>query len=88
MGISEGERNDLYTGLSDAIGKKNTETLMKAVPLQDLDEVATKGDIMRVETRLEKLDRKVERLDSKVDRLTLILFAGLFGIIATLIGVN
>lgn len=48
MPISEAARSDLYTGLSEVIGPERAETLMNAIPLHDLDEVATRGDIAMV----------------------------------------
>lgn len=45
MAISEAARSDLYTGLSEVIGPERAETLMSAIPLHQLDEVATKGDV-------------------------------------------
>lgn len=45
MAISEGARSDLYTGLRDVLGPDRAETLMSAIPLHDLDEIATKGDL-------------------------------------------
>lgn len=45
MAISEAARSDLYTGLRDVIGAERAETLMSAIPLHDLDEVATKADL-------------------------------------------
>lgn len=88
MAISERERNDLYTGLSNAIGESNTETLMKAFPLHGLDEVATKGDMLAVKGDVLNLKSSIDKLEKKVDRLMIVLIAGLFGVIATLIGVT
>lgn len=45
MAISEAARSDLYNGLSQVLGPERAETLMNAIPLHDLDEVATKGDL-------------------------------------------
>lgn len=45
MAVSEAARHDLYNALTGAIGPGPTETLMSAVSLHDLDEVATKGDL-------------------------------------------
>lgn len=45
VAISEAARSDLYNGLSQAIGPERAETLMSALPLHDLDEVATKQDV-------------------------------------------
>ena len=45
MAISEAAGSDLITGLRDVLGPERAETLMSAIPLQDLDEVATKRDL-------------------------------------------
>lgn len=99
MAISEAARNDLYTGLAEVLGPERTETLMSAIPLHDLDEVATKSDIalLRAELGTEigslrsdfrPLSESVQNLEKKLDRLIFILIAGLFAVIATLIGVG
>ena len=72
---------------------------MNAIPLHDLDEVATKGDLalLRSEvhgdlkllaTDLDGLKAVAARIDTKLDRLVFILVAGLFAVVATLIGVG
>ena len=78
MPISEAARSELYTGLSEVLGQDRAETLMSAIPLHDLDEVATKSDIQAL------------RAEIKADfvRLTLVLIGGLLAVIATLIGVG
>ena len=55
MAISEAARSDLYTGLVEVLGPDRAETLMSAIPLYDLDEVATKGDlqVLKAELRAE-----------------------------------
>lgn len=62
VAISEAARSDLYTGLSQVIGPERAETLMSALPLHDLDEVATKGDIavLGAELRSEIADLRTE----------------------------
>lgn len=62
MAISEAARNDLYTGLRDVIGAERAEILMSAIPLHDLDEVATKADLaeMRAELKTEIAELRVE----------------------------
>lgn len=45
MAISEAARADLYTGLADVLVSDRAEILMSAIPLHDLDEVATKADL-------------------------------------------
>jgi ribosomal protein L29 len=62
MAISEAARNDLYNGLRDVLGPERAETLMSAVPLHDLDEVATKGDLaeLRADLRAEMSELRAE----------------------------
>ena len=62
MAISEAARSDLYTGLRDLLGPERAETLMTAIPLHDLDEVATKGDIaeLRAATKADIADLRAE----------------------------
>ncbi len=62
MAISEAARSDLYTGLRDVIGAERAETLMSAIPLHDLDEVATKADLaeLRAELKMEIAELRVE----------------------------
>jgi len=165
MAISEAARNDLYTGLAEVLGSDRAEILMSAIPLHDLDEVATKSDVLllrtelgaeigslrtelgaeigslrtelhseigslraelgaeigslrtelhseigslrtelggeigslrgelggeigSVQVELRPLSEAVKKLDQKLDRLIFILIAGLFAVIATLIGVG
>lgn len=62
MSISEAARSDLYTGLRDVLGPERAETLMSAIPLHDLDEVATKRDIaeLRAELRADMAELRTE----------------------------
>lgn len=62
MAISEPARSDLHTGLSQLLGPERAETLMRATPLHDLDQVATKGDvsIMASDLRSEMADIRSE----------------------------
>lgn len=55
MAISEAARSDLYTGLVEVLGPDRAQTLMSAIPLYDLDEVATKRDlqVLKAELRAE-----------------------------------
>lgn len=65
MAISEAARSDLYTGLRDVLGPDRTETLMSAIPLHDLDEVATKADIavLRAELKTDIAQLRSEMAD-------------------------
>lgn len=62
MAISEAARSDLYNGLSPVLGPERAETLMSAIPLHDLDQVATKGDlaVLSAELRAEIADLRTE----------------------------
>jgi len=53
MAMSAAEHSDLYTGLTEVLGESRAEVLMRAIPLHDLDQVATKRDleVMRLEMR-------------------------------------
>ena len=53
MAISEAARSDLYIGLVQVLGPKRAETLMSAIPLYDLDEVATKRDLQVLKAELQ-----------------------------------
>lgn len=58
MAISEAARADLYTGLREVLGPDRAELIMSAMPLHDLDEVATKADLTVLRAELEaRLDR-------------------------------
>jgi hypothetical protein len=52
MPISEAARSDLYRALTSTIGPDATETLMTAIPLHNLDEVATKRDLQLLRAEL------------------------------------
>jgi len=52
VAISEAARSDLYTGLVEVLGPERAETLMSAIPLYDLDEVATKRDLQLLKAEL------------------------------------
>lgn len=95
MPISEAARNDLYTGLTEVLGPNRAETLMSVIRLHDLDEVATKGDLALLKTEfqslrdtVENLDVRFQKVEQKLDHLIFVLIAGLFAVIATLIGVG
>lgn len=74
VAISEAARNDLYTGLSELLGPERTETLMSAIPLHDLDEVATKSDILMLKSDIALLGAELREefrseLRSEIDSL-------------------
>lgn len=96
MRISEAERSDLYTGFVEVFGPKRAETLMGAIRIDEVDEVATKTDLAMLRADLMgeigtvRVDLAELRAEFKSDltRLSFILVAGFLGIIATLIGVG
>jgi hypothetical protein len=97
MAISEAARADLYNGLTEAIGPQRAETLMSAIPLHDLDEVATKADlaILRAELKAELAELRSElrsQISGEVGSLrksmTTWMLTILVAIIASLIGVG
>lgn len=69
MAISEAARRDLYTGLTEVLGPERAETLMSALPILDFTEVATKGDMVALGVRLDRVEERLDRVDEKVDRL-------------------
>jgi hypothetical protein len=83
VAISEAARSDLYNGLSQVLGPERAETLMSAIPLHDLDEVATKGDLallsadlrtemgdLRSELRTEMSDLRTEMAELRAELKT------------------
>lgn len=97
MAISESARHDLYTGLRDVIGAERAETLMSAIPLHDLGEVATKADLraeiaeLRSELRtgLANLETKLEAQQAALHQhLNRLLGAVLLSIVGAMFGVG
>ena len=76
MAISEAARSDLYNGLSQVLGPERAETLMSAIPLHDLDEVATKGDLallaadLRTEMAGLRAELKTDISELRADMIT------------------
>ena len=96
--MSEAARADLYTGLADVLGPERAETLMTHLPRYDPVDVATKADLLSLETRLtqrfDRVDERFVRVEAQLDalagcldRLFLTLVAGLFVIVASMAGV-
>ena len=97
MPISEEARHDLYTGLREVIGPERADTLMSAIPLHDLDEVATKADLraeiaeLRTEMRtgLANLEAKLDSQHATMYRhLNRLVSAILVSIVGALLGVG
>jgi hypothetical protein len=72
MAISEDARHDLYNALTQAIGPGPTEIFMSVVPLHDLDQVATKGDlaVTAAELRAEMADLRGDMADLRAELKT------------------
>jgi hypothetical protein len=96
--ISEAARADLYTGLRELLGPERTETLMTALPLYELDEVATKGDLELLKAYLkgdlaslrmdlEVMGSRLGTLESRVDRIEVKLDRLIWVLIAGLFGI-
>ncbi len=91
VAISEAARADLYTGLSEAIGPERAETLMSAIPLHDLDEVATKADlaVLAAELRAEIADLRAEfkaELADQIGALRTVMTNWMLTILVTVVG--
>jgi len=84
MSSTEPSRHSLYSRLEDVLGHEHADTLMKYLPNDRADEVATKGDISRLEAstradiaRLEgstksefaRVEARFDRLETRFDRL-------------------
>ena len=52
MSITEESRNDLYEGLTEALGKQRATTLMEHLPPRGWADVATKQDLQLLRTEL------------------------------------
>ena len=73
MSVSEVERVELVSRLSDAIGEEATETLMKCVLSDGRDQLATKADLKGLELATKsdlgalKADLKVLEAETKAE---------------------
>jgi hypothetical protein len=68
MAVSPSARNDLYARLREVFGDRDASVMIDLLPLGDPDDVATKGDIGRLELRMERLDDRLDRFDDRLDR--------------------
>ncbi len=69
MSSVEAARHALYSELERALGSDHAKTLMSYLPQQSSDEVATKADLARLESRVdERFTRIEERFDRMEDR--------------------
>jgi hypothetical protein len=104
VAISEAARLDLYNGLAEMLGADRAETLMAALPIFEISDLATKNDLAlfasSLDSRMDLMDARMGGLDSRMDRLEtaigglglrmdrmfLTLTAGLFVIVAAMVG--
>ena len=71
--ISEAARADMYTGLTEVLGRNRAETLMAYLPTFDPVDIATKADVAELRAdlgqRLDRLEESVGRLEQRMDGL-------------------
>ena len=84
MPLSEAARADLYNGLADVLGPERAETLMTQLPRFDTSEVATRSDLRELRAELKG---DMAAIHTRLDRMFLALVAGLFAIVAAMLGV-
>lgn len=91
MPISEAARADLYTGLAKVLGPERAENLMAQLPKYDPDRTALNSDFADLKAELAELRAELRgglaTLNERFDRLYLTMLVGMFGIVATMIGV-
>jgi hypothetical protein len=66
MTTGDAARHALYSRLDEALGTAEADYLMTHLPRDSSDEVATKGDIERLEARF---DRFEDRISVQIDHL-------------------
>jgi hypothetical protein len=86
VAASETARLDLYNGLTELLGSDRAETLMAALPIAEISDLATKADLALLGSRMDRLEGAMVGLGSRMDRLFLTLTAGLFVIVAAMVG--
>jgi len=64
---AEARRRDLYNGLQELLGTERADTLMAHLPLREMTELATKGDIARLEARFDGLETRFDGLEARFD---------------------
>ena len=66
---AEARRRDLYNGLQELLGTERADTLMAHLPLREMTELATKGDIARLEARFDGLEARFDGSEARFDSL-------------------
>ncbi len=69
MVVSEASRHALYAELEHLLGTELADTLMTSLPMEQADQLATKTDVDRLETRFDRLEDQFDRLEARFDRL-------------------
>jgi hypothetical protein len=85
--VSEAERFDLYNGIAELLGPERAETFMSAFPTVDISELATKADLAALDARMGALEAAMLNLGLRLDRMFQTMVAGLFVIVAAMVGV-
>lgn len=68
MVVSDRARADLYARLRQVLGDNDAETMIELIPRGHPDDLATKGDIARLEERMDRFDERMDRFEEKMDR--------------------
>ena len=68
MAVSPSARNDLYARLREVLGDRDASTMIDLLPMGDPDDVATRGDVGRLELRMDRFEDRLDRFDDKLDR--------------------
>lgn len=69
MSVSESDRHQLYATLERVLGKEPTQTMMSLLPPVGWADVATRGDLERLEARMEAME---SRLNERIIRTALV----------------
>jgi hypothetical protein len=85
--VSEAERLDLYNGMAELLGPERAEMFMSAFPTVDISELATKADLAALDARMGALEAAMLNLGLRLDRMFQTMVAGLFVIVAAMVGV-
>jgi hypothetical protein len=96
MTAPESRRHEMYAGLARVIGQQEADRLMAYLPRQESSAIATRADLVGVETRLavriDHLERRIDQVDGRIDgvnqrldRLFLTMGAGFLAVVGTLV---
>ncbi|MGD2042845.1 MAG: hypothetical protein PVJ28_04280 [Acidimicrobiia bacterium] len=68
MGSNDPARHALYSRLEEVLGTSEADTLMRHLPRDQHDEVATKSDIALLDGRFDRLEERMDRFEERMDR--------------------